>query len=117
MIVEIGISLSASIAAGTPGGLWAEMGSLLPAGWIPRKGSNAIDFIVDYPWSEQSHTELAACCSTFSYGFLSLVEGRGTASCRLVSLMEPLVGFVITFNGAGHPRPGAAFSSHVRFVD
>jgi hypothetical protein len=117
MRLEVAISLSASIRAGTPDGLWAEIDGLLPAGWTARRGLNEVDFIVDYPWTEQSIVDLSNLCSTFSYGFFSLIERRSTARCRLVSLMKPGVGFVMTFNATGHPWPARPFDAEIRFIE
>jgi hypothetical protein len=116
MGLRVEIDVGRSVAAGCGAGVSAELAGLLDRDWVRSRGINPVDFVVGYEYCDTSDAVLRSCLSALGYGSFSLVEGVGTRVCRLVSLIRPEVGFVISFVCKGHPRAEQRFLTELVFV-
>jgi hypothetical protein len=108
-MMNVRIDRAKSVRAGCVQGVWAELDSVKPSGWVLSRGATEVEMVLNYPYSEDSDGVVWRLFGFVGYRGFSLVEGKLTGSCRLITLLDEGKGVVVTAEAEGHPKPGKPF--------
>ncbi len=108
-MMNVRIDRANSVKAGCVQGIWAELDSVKPGNWVLSKGATDLEMVLTYPYNEESDEAVSRLFGFVGYRRFWLVEGEGTASCRLITLLDEGMGVVVTAAAEGHPKPGKPF--------